>query len=133
MLREAEAVGNVGDEGSQNSDLEEWSGIQDATVEQAIDEEEEYIDEDRYTTVTVESVSVTRDGLEKPGNDSEDEQDGDRAGDTNAGQGSESAGTEAKARTKPPPKKKKFRYEKKFDRKVTELKQRASRKGKPKT
>lgn len=87
-----------------------------------MDHEEEYIDEDRYTTVTVESVSVSRDGLEKPvirqdpedsdGEDNKDQQEEDTSKDKN------SSATLKK-------KKKKFRYESKFDRQMTDRKQRA--------
>ncbi|KAF2962993.1 hypothetical protein GQX73_g10588 [Xylaria multiplex] len=45
-------------ESSEDGAAEEWGGFRDA-----VDHEEEYVDEDRYTTVTVESVSVSRDGL----------------------------------------------------------------------
>jgi ribosomal RNA-processing protein 17 len=40
----------------------EWTGIEDAEPE-PIDHEAEYIDEDKYTTVTVEAMDVTKEGL----------------------------------------------------------------------
>ena len=43
-----------------------WNGIEDAPVE-PIDHEAEYIDEDKYTTVTVEEVDISRDGISKKG------------------------------------------------------------------
>ena len=65
ILREAEYAGTT--EQNQNSSDEEWGGVSDTEVPEApIDLEEEYIDEDRYTTVTVEAVNVDRDGLHKP-------------------------------------------------------------------
>jgi ribosomal RNA-processing protein 17 len=50
----------------------EWEGIADELP--VVDHEEEYVDEDKYTTVTVEEVEVSKAGLLKPTNDdSEDE------------------------------------------------------------
>jgi ribosomal RNA-processing protein 17 len=92
-----------------------------------VDHEEEYIDEDRYTTVTVESVAVSRDGFEKPPKvgDAEHEEGTDK----NKPQEGED---EAESTSKHPKKrKKKFRYETKIERQLTErkhkLKSRAKR------
>jgi ribosomal RNA-processing protein 17 len=47
----------------------DWEGIKDEEpiieVVEPVDREEEYVDEDRYTVVTVEAVDVTKDGLSK--------------------------------------------------------------------
>ncbi|CAI4210448.1 unnamed protein product [Parascedosporium putredinis] len=124
LLRESEAAGAIGHDES-GSDGSEWGGIEEAATNDIIDHEEEYIDEDRYTTVTVESVSVTRDGLHKPALEpTEDEQEAEKA--------KKSAEEEqAKAKLRPPKKpKKKFRYESKTERQLTEAKIRAKRKAK---
>lgn len=81
-----------------------------------MDHEEEYIDEDRYTTVTVESVTVSRDGLFKP----EESEDEDEVAERKAAAAREAS----KQRAAPPKKKKpKFRYESKADRLLSSRKQ----------
>lgn len=118
MLRESEAAGAVEQESDEED--EEWDGIPDQPELDIVDHEEEYIDEDRYTTVKVESVSVTRDGFEKPQIDSEDKSQ-DKKDEENKD------GTKEKARREPKKKKKKFRYDSKFDRQLTERKLRAKK------
>lgn len=112
---------------------EKWDGI---TEESAIDHEDEYIDDDRFTTVTVEAVEVSRDGLHK--SKQEDEEDSEVSGTGNPGgetrgkvAGRQRTGSETARRTwtKEPPKKAKkkkpkFRYESKAERKVTRHKER---------
>jgi ribosomal RNA-processing protein 17 len=93
-----------------------------------IDREEEYIDEDKYTTVTVEAVNVDRDGLHKPVLEKpEDEGSGQEDGAEKEQEADESS----KRKWDPKKKKKKFRYENKFERTVEARKQRAKRR-KPK-
>ncbi|KAL3957902.1 hypothetical protein ACCO45_008480 [Purpureocillium lilacinum] len=86
-----------------------------------VDHEEEYVDEDRYTTVTVESVSVSRDGLSKPQleNDKEQDDENEDADEDKEGK------SEGKEPSRPKKKKKKFRYETKIERQLTERKHRA--------
>ena len=116
MLRES---GAVVPEIEQDSTDEEWDGFPDKPDLEIIDHEEEYIDEDRYTTVTVESVSVTRDGLnrpEQPGEDDEESEDGkDKEAEGNA--------SKTDGPPKPKKRKKKFRYENKFERNLTNKRQ----------
>ncbi|KAJ4250620.1 hypothetical protein NW762_011879 [Fusarium torreyae] len=116
LLQESEAAGAVGQESDEEED-EEWGGFPDQPELDIVDHEEEYIDEDRYTTVTVESVSVTRDGLHKPQVD-EDNEDQDKKDEETKDDKTE------KSRREPKKKKKKFRYESKFDRQLTDRKQR---------
>ncbi|KAH7266711.1 nucleolar protein 12-domain-containing protein [Fusarium redolens] len=115
LLQESEAAGAV----EQESDEEdgEWDGFPDQPELDIVDHEEEYIDEDRYTTVTVESVSVTRDGLHKPQVDDKDNEEDKKVEETKDDQ-------KAKSRREPKKKKKKFRYETKFERQLTDKKQR---------
>ncbi|KAK4105116.1 hypothetical protein N658DRAFT_521640 [Parathielavia hyrcaniae] len=128
ILREAEHVGT--NEQSQNND-EEWGGLSDTEVvpQAPIDVEEEYIDEDKYTTVTVEAVNVDRDGLHKPDPERFVEDDGSEPGDGGAEQDQEKekGGKRPKDPTK---KKKKFRYENKFEREAEARKQRGKRRNK---
>jgi ribosomal RNA-processing protein 17 len=119
MLREAgAAVPDLEEEGSEEDESEEWDGFPDRPELEIIDHEEEYIDEDRYTTVTVESVNVSRDGLSKP----------ELPGEDSDAEGKAAAATEAKEDskpTRPKKKKKKFRYESKIERQISNVKQKA--------
>lgn len=68
MLRESRVAGlgpDAGSDAEAEDDDKEWDGIEDAPPPalEPVDHEEEYIDEDLYTTVKVEAVSVDRDGL----------------------------------------------------------------------
>ena len=129
ILREAEYAG-TSDKNRDGSD-EEWSGLPDADVPEApIDLEEEYIDEDRYTTVTVEAVSVDRDGLYKPELQQSSEDEAEEKG--GAEKQAEEKAEDAKRPKHPTKKKKKFRYENKFERAVEARKQRAKRSSKGK-
>lgn len=91
--------------------------------EAPIDMEEEYIDEDKYTTVTVEAVSVDRDGLHKP----ELEKPSEDAGHKQEGATAEEDSKKDAKRKYPAKKNKKFRYENKFERAVEARKQRSKR------
>lgn len=117
LLQESEAAGAI-EQGSDDSD--EWDGFPDQPNLDIVDHEEEYIDEDRYTTVTVESVSVTRDGLHKP---KVDESEGEDDNKEEAKDTTESKAAKSR-QEKPKKKKKKFRYESKFDRELTSIKHR---------
>ncbi|CAH0053450.1 unnamed protein product [Clonostachys solani] len=118
LLRESGAAGAVENEDNSEDDEEDgWGGFPDRPNLDIVDHEEEYIDEDRYTTVTVESVSVSRDGLEKPVLDEPPKDD------------EPEEKVESKPETKQPAKKKKpkFRYETKFDRQLADRKHRAKK------
>jgi ribosomal RNA-processing protein 17 len=141
ILREAQQAGQ--DDGSADED-DEWAGIPDQVPEEPpLDHEEEYVDEDLYTTVTVESVSVDRHGLHKTqasppegktdsdGEEGEEEgredkEGGDAKGEQMEGEPSGSK-TKSDGKDKFKKKKKKFRYESKFERKVAERKQKAKK------
>ena len=90
-----------------------------------VDHEDEYIDEDRFTTVTVEAVDVSKDGLQKvaDGGDSEDAPD---LVDTTA----KAIGKDEKGKKvwQKKPRKQKFRYESKAERRFTRGKQKAGNK-----
>lgn len=121
-------------ENSENSDSEkdedEWNGFDEAPEApalEAVDHEEEYIDEDLYTTVKVEAVSVDRDGLhnkselEAADEESDEGSAADNAESKNAKDGTPSEGR----RGAPKKKKKKFRYETKVVRQMTNKKNKA--------
>lgn len=140
MLKEAQVAGlGSGDEGDdaengpENGD-EEWGGFEDAAPAPAValepvDREEEYIDEDLYTTVKVEAVSVDRDGLhnkaelEAEDEDAEDEAEG--AGE-NKKESREDGGKKS-WKDQPKKKKKKFRYGTKLERQATNRKNNAGK------
>ncbi|KAK7425483.1 hypothetical protein QQZ08_008048 [Neonectria magnoliae] len=116
MLQESEAAGGVS-LGSDDESTDEWDGFPDQPNLDIVDHEEEYIDEDRYTTVTVESVSVSRDGLYKPQvNEKNDEDEDDNKDKEEVAKATESRPEHPKK------KKKKFRYESKLERQMTERK-----------
>lgn len=131
LLEESGAIPRTEDDGEEEEDDDEWGGFPDRPNVEMLDHEEEYIDEDRYTTVTVESVSVSRDGLEKSKvlEDLRDAEEREAAAKEQEKE-QESATTKEGEDAKPKQKKKKFRYENKFDRQMTDRIQRAKKKGK---
>jgi ribosomal RNA-processing protein 17 len=126
ILREAQSAGTAGRSEDNDDSDDEWNGLDDDVVpEPPIDIEEEYIDEDRFTTVTVEAVNVDRDGLHKPGAEvEEDATSGKDVKDTNDSNLSSKTGAKEWPKKK---KKKSFRYETKLERRLTERKQKAKR------
>ena len=133
LLRPLAAAGSESGSGDHDDSdgSEGWGGIEEAPP--PIDHEAEYIDEDRYTTVTVEEMDLSKEGIYKA------EQTAARAEDGNAIPDGEQEGdgeTKATKRIwtkerpkdgvrKPKKKKAKFRYESKAERKQTRAKQRA--------
>jgi ribosomal RNA-processing protein 17 len=124
ILLAAQRAGTEGQEEDGGSDSDEWNGLDDDVPEAPIDMEEEYIDEDRYTTVTVEAVSVDRDGLHKPGVASGDGADAGSAGKDLKQEDSTENGS-GKKKEWPKKKKKSFRYETKEERWITQRKEKA--------
>ena len=123
------------------TDEEAWDGIKD-NQNPSVDHEDEYMDEDRFTTVTVEAVDVSKEGLQKA---VQEEEDGSEAVDTNrpdreppestASQGRPGSEKGKRIWTKEPPsgprkKRKKFRYESKAERKATRYKEKSGNKAK---
>ncbi|KAL8734431.1 MAG: hypothetical protein Q9181_003211 [Wetmoreana brouardii] len=121
-------------EGSDDSD-EQWTGIEEPAN---IDHEDEYLDEERHTVVTVEAVDASRDGLQRRHDESDGESE-DAAGPDDLQ--AKSGGIVSRRRNQhpksndsldqqPKKRKKKFRYESKAERKVTRLKERSGSKAK---
>jgi ribosomal RNA-processing protein 17 len=139
---EISGLGNDSEEDdSEDDEEEEFTGFQEP---EPINQEDEYIDEDKYTTVTIESVGISRDGFSRPGDDDElaaaaaaHKADDDAVKETEEGKGKPEIRRDAngkriwtKERPKtewPKKKKKKFRYESKADRKVTRYKEGAKK------
>ena len=114
--------GNGGEVGQDRADVSE---------EAADDREAEYLDEDLHTTVTVEAVDVSRDGLHKTHEGESDQSDGEAdvnrlRKDHSVSRDGRSNGQQIKDKAKlsgPKKKKKKFRYESKAERKLTKRKE----------
>ena len=138
MIREADIALDSSKEGDVDEE-EPWDGIKDIH-DPLVDHEDEYMDEDRFTTVTVEAVDVSKDGLQRVVQDGENESE---RSDTDKPDGESQiitalpgrTGSEKgkRVRTKEPPsgprkKKKKFRYESKAERKTTRYKERLGNK-----
>ncbi|MCJ1442286.1 MAG: hypothetical protein MMC23_002779 [Stictis urceolatum] len=122
-------------ESDDSESSEAWDGIEEPAV---VNHEDEYIDEDKYTTVTVEEVDITKEGMRKvrtgdSDEDSEEEAEGKQSKPNESVSTSKPKRTWTKDRPAgPKKKKKKFRYESKADRKVTRMKERSSNKAKAK-
>ncbi|CAK7239711.1 MAG: hypothetical protein STHCBS139747_001146 [Sporothrix thermara] len=127
------------EEEEEGDDDEEWGGIEDTpAVPEFVDHEEEYIDEDKYTTVTVEAVDIDREGMHAlSGRHTSDSEasDGGSGDEDEEGQGEDGTKKKKKKYAKgdaaeakdgdkdgkkkkewPKKKKKKFRYESKIER-----------------
>lgn len=114
---------------------EQWDGI---TEPPTTNHEAEYVDDDRFTTVTVEAVDISREGFHKVAEEA-DSEDADGEGDgpqkvedpRSGERGDQEQASSGKRKwTKKRPggprkKKKKFRYESKVERKVTRHKERS--------
>ena len=140
LLREANRASDPNEE--ENGDEgEPWDGIEEQH-DPLVDHEDEYMDEDKFTTVTVEAVDVSKHGLEKAIPDEDDES---MVSDTQKAHaepqkatvslGRTSSGNGKRVWTKEPPngprkRKKKFRYESKAERKATRYKERSGNKAK---
>ena len=123
---------------SESSDEDGGEVAADDVPAEPLDTEDEYVDEDKHTTIRIEEVSVTRDGLEKAADeDLEDDHDapgeGQTGTETKALGGGRPASKAKRIWTKerpggPKKKRKSFRYESKAERKVTRLKERSKNK-----
>lgn len=127
----AETLGFDSDEETK-ADVEPTNVI--GGMEEELDREEEYVDEDRFTTVTVEAVDVSRDGLhkviQKQNSENPDDIELSNIPSTN---GAKEAQNGRLRRAKEQlggvkKKKKKFKYETKAERKVTRYKERSGNK-----
>lgn len=133
MLREQDDYISDAQE-AETADGDQWEGIPEDPV---VDHEDEYVDDDRFTSVTIEAVDVSKDGLHKL--NQEDEVDSEDASGEKKSDGrrnnSASQGQEKPKRiwtkeqpTGPKKRKKNFRYESKAERKVTRYKEKSGNK-----
>ena len=115
--------------GTDDADVEdeEWDGIEEPSLD---NHEAEYVDEDRFTTVTVEAVEVSRNGFERSSEHQEDEGRNPEYSDGSKDKqetSSKAPGNKISSREQPkrPKRKKRFRYENKAERQVTRHKERS--------
>ena len=115
----------------ENGDDDDWDGLAEVPK---IDHEAEYIDEDRYTTVVVEAIDLSREGLLKAEQERQDASASteDAQRDAAAKPSNQKQGKRVWHKEKPKKdgqvvkrKRKKFRYESKPERKVSRLKQKS--------
>ncbi|KAI1946126.1 hypothetical protein LOZ57_003878 [Ophidiomyces ophidiicola] len=122
-MEELQNSSNPDDMGNSNAEDEEWEGFPEPPV---IDYEAEYIDENKYTTVTVEDMDPSKEGLYKAaGNNDSDEENGHprptSAETKSIKKGKSTKDDRSQSKKK---KKKKFRYESPMERKAARIKER---------
>ena len=118
LRKQNRALSDSEDAGDVNGDDVGWEGIDDA--EQDVAQDEEYVDEDKYTTVTVEAMGDPRD---EPENDSEAERKAKEVVSNGEAKAPKKRIWSKDGKAKP--KKRTFRYESKAERQVTRQKQRS--------
>lgn len=138
MIRDADVALDSGEEEDEGEEMP-WDGIQNKH-DPPVDHEDEYMDEDRFTTVTVEAVEVSKDGLQTAAQDEGDEsgrsgtkvldEEPQRTANSHRGTGSETGKRiwTKEAPRVPKKRKKKFRYENKAERKATRYKEKLGNK-----
>ncbi|EHY51816.1 hypothetical protein ABEF95_001600 [Exophiala dermatitidis] len=133
MLRPPSPDSGSDDDDDAAESNEEWNGLSDPEPE-PIDHEAEYIDEEKYTTVTVETMDVSREGLFKPesngdeerkNKDEEVEEEGSTSAKKKRPWSKDKPKDKSKDKTEKSRKKRRnFRYESKAERKVARTKER---------
>ncbi|CRG89811.1 hypothetical protein PISL3812_06850 [Talaromyces islandicus] len=122
MLQQAR--GSVSGSESDSESEDEWEGFEEPIP---VDHEAEYIDEDKYTTVTVEEMGTTRDDLRSNKEYSPAGDEVDHKTTTNSSTGKNDKPVKPRQKVNSEKKrKKKFRYESKAERKLTQRKERMS-------
>ncbi|KAL8645412.1 MAG: hypothetical protein Q9226_007317 [Calogaya cf. arnoldii] len=130
-VRQAEE--GFGKADSSDDEEESFNGLEEPVK---VDHEDDYLDEDKHTVVTVEAVVISHEGLqarrEGSGEDGDDpevsnhaEMDPRKPPIGNAEAGKKDQRTNQSPKKQPKKKKKKFRYESKAERKVTRMKERS--------
>lgn len=114
-------------ESGSDSDSEEWQGFEEPAP---VDYKEEYIDEDKYTTVTVEEMGLSKDELHQQDKSSDDEEKDKTKKEEEAPKKSKAPKKYGSKSGAPKKKKKQFRYESKEERKITRRKERTGSKKK---
>jgi ribosomal RNA-processing protein 17 len=107
---------------SDSDSEDEWEGFEEPIP---VDHEAEYIDEDKYTTVTVEEMGTTKDDFRGNKEYSPTGDDVDQKTASSTGKIDKPAKPRQKANSEKK-RKKKFRYESKAERKIPQRKERMS-------
>jgi ribosomal RNA-processing protein 17 len=116
---------------SESNNEQEWDGIPEPPE---VDHEAEYVDEDRYTTVTVEAMDLSQGGLRKAEKEAEKDSHKSEGEMPEIAKPSPSQKKGKRIWTKHKPeregqaskkKRKKFRYENKAERKMTRIKEKS--------
>jgi ribosomal RNA-processing protein 17 len=116
---------------AESRETNSWNGISESPK---LDRQAEYVEEDRYTTVTIEAMDVSKEGLLKADDDQQDKDAGDEDSQGEDNRAVKERNDLDKKRKwsrekpkdrldRPKKKKKKFRYESKAERKVVRVKQ----------
>ena len=118
-------VGEGSDDGASGSEEGEvgWEGIAEAEPAEGLPEDEEYVDEDKYTTVTVEAMDGEDEGAVEDGDEFAVKATGPVPGGAEAKAGAKKRIWKKDGQAKA--KKKKFRYESKAERQATRQKQKS--------
>lgn len=117
-MQKLSAIENGEEDSDAPDDEGEWAGIVEPETAERIPSDEEYVDEDKYTTVTVEPMDDASDAAE----DEEAEAARAKAARIASGNG---AVVKKKREKDQKPKKKKFRYETKAERQMGRAKQKS--------
>ncbi len=137
LIREADVALSSSEE-EYKGEEKSWDGIEDNRAS-LVNQEDEYTDDEKFTTVTVEAVDVSKDGLQRAVQDEEikSEASGIERSDGESQRTSalhRKTGSEKGKRKELPSsskkRKKKFRYENKAERKATRYKERSGNKAK---
>nr|POE82776.1 ribosomal rna-processing protein 17 [Quercus suber] len=130
LRRQNPELGSTDAGGTHAAEDGEWAGIDDTATEALsaapVEREDEYVDEDKYTTVTVEAMGDEDKEEEEEKKEGQTMKAGKDAGATNNGKKRIWSKNAPDGKTKP--KKKKFRYESKAERQMTRQKQNKSSK-----
>ena len=143
LLKEAANLQNgvSDDEPAESIEGVEWDGIENVPD---IDHEAEYIDENKHTTITIEAVDVSKEGLHRVAGEAEGDaeylsdtvQENGKLEDPSREETSTAQTGKRKWTKERPPgpkkRKKKFHYESKADRKVTRRKEKSRNKAQAK-
>ncbi|KAL4974188.1 nucleolar protein 12-domain-containing protein [Aspergillus desertorum] len=121
LNEENESGDEAGNVSSGDQEEDEWDGFEEPP---AVDYEAEYIDEDKYTTVTVEEMDPSKDGLLHSDENSSDERPKEQPEPSADATSTENSKAKKQPDNKLKKKKRKFRYETKDERKITRIKER---------
>ncbi|KAJ9602417.1 hypothetical protein H2200_012959 [Cladophialophora chaetospira] len=129
MLRPVTAVETEEDDKDEKDSDDDWEGTAEP-LPTPIDHEAEYVDEEKYTTVTVEAMDVSKEGLssaQEDGNENDSDKHDNATMETPSSEKPKRQWTKDKPKDGERKRKKKrnFRYESKVDRKAARSRQKS--------